>query len=193
VTSVAVYAALTVWFVVMAAVAATLMVRHTVPMPAIADGADVAIAIETLRGPEERGRWMVVHVLYEECRCSIRIAEHLQEVGPASDVGEHVLLVGEDEALRAALGARGFDARGVTAEQLSSEFHVLSAPILIIADGEGTVRYAGGYTRRKQGPAPMDREILANLRAGQSGPPLPAYGCAVSARLQRQLNPLAIP
>ena len=58
---------------------------------------------------------------------------------------------------------------------------------------DGTVRYVGGYTDRKQGLDAKDLAIVADTRAGQDVAPLPIFGCAVSARLRAALNPLGMP
>ena len=61
-----------------------------------------------------------------------------------------------------------------------------------MVDPAGVVRYAGGYTARKQGLELRDRQILGDLMASGTTPLLPLYGCAVSKRLQAILDPIGI-
>jgi hypothetical protein len=65
--------------------------------------------------------------------------------------------------------------------------------MLIALDPEGRIRYAGGYTERKQGPVIDDTRILSEVRLEAAPPSLPLFGCAVSDRLRRQLSLLPVP
>ena len=67
---------------------------------------------------------------------------------------------------------------------------VEAAPILIVIDPSGVVRYAGGYTERKQGPVVADIRILRATERGDAPVALPIFGCAVSERLRGELSTL---
>jgi hypothetical protein len=136
---------------------------------------------------------MVVHVLYAQCACSQRIADHVLGGGRPADVAERVLLIGRDAALEARFAAAGLPVSLVTEDEAATEFHVVAAPAFVVVAPDGGVRYVGGYTERKQGPDPRDLAILAAARAGRPFAPLPIFGCAVSARLRSSLNPLGLP
>jgi hypothetical protein len=177
----------------MAGVAASLLARHVIPLPVPEPSADLSRSVAPLRRPVDEGKWMAVHVLYTECRCSRLIAEHLRHDPRPEDLGEHVLLVGEDRDLAAALRRRGLAVRTLEPQRLSDEYGIDAAPLLIVVAPDGVVRYAGGYTARKQGPAPRDLEIIARLRGGARNAALPVYGCATSRQLRRDLNPLDLP
>jgi hypothetical protein len=184
---------LTAWFVVMLAIGATLLARHVVALPRpVADEA-LGRAMASLRMPEDAKRWMAVHVLYAECRCSQRIAEHLLSSSRPSDVSERVLLVGRDPDLEGRFAARGLRVVLTDATEVGSRYHVAAVPLLVVVAPDDTVRYAGGYTPRKQGPDPQDLQLVADARAGRSPATLPVFGCAVSARLKSSLNPLGLP
>jgi hypothetical protein len=150
-------------------------------------------AMGTLRTPDEAGQWMVVHVLYAECRCSTRMAEHLIALPRLPGVTEEVIFVGHAPDLEARLSARAYRVISVTPAELEQRFHIVAAPSFVVTAPDGSVRYAGGYTTRKQAPDPRDRDILAALRMGRQVEPLPVLGCAVSEKLQADLNPLRIP
>ena len=177
---------------------ATLSAAHlyALPKPAISDPA-LEAALVGLRGRADRDRWLAVHVLYAQCRCSARIVEHLAASRrPARGrVGETLLLVGDASDLRASVDritARGIRVLATTAEQLRDRFHVEAAPLLLVVSPGGQVRYSGGYSDRKQSLALRDRDIIEELTAGGSAPELPLLGCAVSEQLQRLLDPLAL-
>jgi hypothetical protein len=125
-----------------------------------------------------------VHVLYSDCRCSQRVAEHLATTERPQGWSEIVLWIGDD-APPAGLAQR-FDLRRATAAELAS-YGVESAPSMILADPAGNIRYAGGYTDRKQGPVIEDLRILTAVRRSEDVSNLPLFGCAVSARLKSDL------
>ncbi len=186
-------AALALWFAAMLAIGVSLLVRHSVALPRPTADAELARSMSALRSPLDVDRWMVVHVLYGECRCSQRIAEHLLSSPRPVDVVEYVLLVGADAALEARLTVRGFRTTVVASSELAERYHVVAAPLLVVIAPSGGIRYAGGYTTRKQGPDPQDLSLVATARDERWTDALPVFGCAVSEKLQRELNPLGLP
>jgi hypothetical protein len=179
------------WFVAMLAIGVDLLVRHAVALPRPAADARLAASLAPLRSPEHGG-WMAVHVLYQRCRCSVKIAEHLLATERPADLDEHVLLVGEGGALGARLAASGFAVHALGEEELASKYGVESVPLLVLVAPDGSVRYAGGYTSRKQGLEARDLAIIADAKAGRDTAAIPIFGCAVSERLRAALDPLRI-
>jgi hypothetical protein len=177
------------WFAGMIFAGAGLLARHVVALPTPAADARLGSSLQALRLPAEQGRWLAVHVLYADCRCSQRIKDHLLSRSRPSDFAEIVLWVGG--AIPADLAAR-FDVRRVAARDLAS-YGIEAAPLLVALDPEGHVRYAGGYTTRKQGPKIEDRELLEASRSATRPEALPLFGCAVSDRLKRELSNLPAP
>jgi|HubBroStandDraft_5_1064220.scaffolds.fasta_scaffold309941_2 hypothetical protein len=184
---------LSFWFVAMVAVCATLLGRHLLALPRPDNDAALARAMSSLRGPSGAGSWMTVHVLYAGCGCSKKIADHVFSGGRPRDVTERVLLIGRDAELEARFASVGMPVILATEDEASATFHIVAAPTLVVVAPDDTVRYAGGYTERKQGPDPRDLAILAAVRAGHFVAPLPIFGCAVSARLRSTINPLGLP
>jgi hypothetical protein len=187
-------AALAGWFIVVGLVSASLLARHVVPLPRPVqlEVLRAALAAHRPAGAVAPGALGVVHVLYAECRCSRLVAEHLASKPRPPGVTEHVVLVGRDDGLVRALASRGFSTEVISVEQLAA-WGIEAAPILVVLAPSGEVRYAGGYTAHKQALFPRDREIVASLRAGTDVAPLPIFGCAVSAELERTINPLGLP
>lgn len=185
--------ALLLWVAGSTAVGVVLLARHAVALPA-PNAADPALAkaVRSARTPSHAG-WAMLHVLYAKCRCSQGIVDHLTSSTRPPDLEETVLLVGDDGTLTSRLEAHGLRVRAVTPLQLRDELHVESAPLLVISDVEGTVRYAGGYTVTRQGADIRDLAIFAELLAQRTPTTLPMSGCAVSDELKALLNPTRMP
>ena len=81
-------------------------------------------------------------------------------------VDEVVLLVGDAPAHRARVSARGFRVLAVTDEELLRRWRMEAAPLLVVTDGDGVVRYAGGY-RRAKASRPEDPEVIRALLVQQ--------------------------
>ncbi len=182
-----------IWFVAMLAIGATLLGRHLIALPRPVKDAALAQAMETMRGPDDAGLWMAVHVLYAECQCSQRIAEHLLASRRPREVAERVLLIGHDPHHAARSAAAGLMVVRTDETEAAVRYHVAAAPVFVVVAPDGAVRNVGGSTERKQGPDPRDVEILAETRADREVAPLPIFGCAVSARLRADINPLGLP
>ncbi len=167
-----------------------MLARHVLALPV--PSRSLAYAVSTLeQRPDERGRWVALHVLSGTCGCSARALDHLLSSERPPEVLEKILWVGPASPLLEAARQRGFRVTYVTADQLATTYHVEAVPLLVVVDPAGVVRYAGGYASRKQGPAPRDLEILASVRAKREVVALPLFGCAASRTLQRALDPLA--
>jgi hypothetical protein len=179
-------ATVSAWFAVMVVIGASLLAKHVVAMPR-PQAALLVPALAMLRTPKQHDQWLAVHVLYSDCRCSQRVAEHLAATERPKGWSEIVLWVGDD-APPSGL-ADHFDLRHTTAAQLAS-YGVEAAPSMILADPVGNIRYSGGYTDRQQGPVIEDQRILRAVRNSEAVSNLPLFGCAVSSRLKADLATL---
>jgi hypothetical protein len=169
------------------------MVGHwySLPRPERADPA-VEQAMNSLRAPGEEQRWMAVHVLYSECRCSQTMLDHLSSGGRPRDVVEKIVLVGGSEEQARGARAAGFAVHIVGKEELERRFHVVSAPLLAVVAPDGSIRYLGGYTERKQGLDIRDAAIIDEAKERGEPRALPLFGCAVSEELRALLDPLGL-
>ncbi|MEO7328426.1 MAG: hypothetical protein ABI193_07610, partial [Minicystis sp.] len=149
------------WSALLVVALSTLMAGHWATLPG-ADKADPVIQreIDALRAPGEEKRWLMVHVLYGECRCSQRLMDHLVERERPAGLVEKVILVGAEGEQADRLRAKGYAVQVVTRRGLSDRFHLGAAPLLLIAAPDGSLRYQGGYGDRKQGPDIADLTIL---------------------------------
>jgi hypothetical protein len=168
-----------------------LMASHllALPRPATRDPR-LAAALGALRG--KQGNWLAVHALYAECRCSQRLVAHLASRPQLAGVTEVVLMAGSDGRLAARLRGAGYRVEVIEPVELQRSYHITAAPLLAVLDASLQVRYLGGYTRTKQGPAPQDAEIVGSLMREQHVSELPLLGCAVSEQLKAMLDPLGI-
>ena len=183
---------LALWFPAVLVMGATLMVGHwyTLPRPPTQSPA-VATAVSNAR-PAAADGWVAFHFLLGSCPCSQRVFDHLLTSDRPTAVYERVFLVGRDPSFEAAASRHGLEVEVLHPAELQTRFHLESAPLMLVADPEGVVRYLGGYTARKQGPDIRDLAIIDGLLAQRAVQELPLFGCAVSQRLQELLDPLGI-
>ena len=167
----------------MLALGSGLLAKHVVAFPE-PRAAELTLGIAKLRATREEQRWLTVHVLYSDCRCSRRIADHLVASERPADWSELVLWIGEDSPPKE-MEAR-FDVRRLGSSDLA-RLGIEAAPSLVVVDPAGQVRYVGGYTDRKQGPVAQDVRIMNAVRQSQVVASLPLFGCAVSDRLKNDL------
>jgi hypothetical protein len=115
---------------------------------------------------------------------------HLVARRPFPGAEEAVLFVGVDAVKQESARRAGFTFTTVSAQELAIRFGLEAAPVLVVFDSAGRLRYAGGYYAHPATITPLDERIYAQLAAGANVEPLPVFGCAVSSRLQISLNPL---
>jgi len=181
------------WIVCCLVAGAYMLGAHllTLPKP---DAGDLQRSAVMGRLPSQRGRWLAVHVLDQDCKCSQRVLDHLLAGPRPLAVAERVVLIASAVAPEriAAITAAGFDLDIVTPDQLFARYHLEAAPLLVVADPANTVRYIGGYGPRKQAADLRDVAMIEALERGERVAPLPTFGCAVSRGLRTAVDPLGI-
>ena len=179
-----------VWIVVVSLALGSLGVSHLAALPKPDDEARVARAALALR--RDPSRDFVVHVIYAGCSCTARLFAHLVERKPFPGAAELILFVGDDNTKREAAERAGYSFRSVTSDELASEFGLEVAPVMLAFDTTGALRYVGGYFDKPAARSALDGQIRQRILDGASPDPLPVFGCAVSTRLQRKVDPLGV-
>jgi hypothetical protein len=178
------------WIVVAMVGLAALSLQHMASLPEPDDEALLSRTMLALRrGSSEN---FLVHVIYAECSCSRALFAHLVARHPFPGAEEAVLFVGADPKKQESAKRAGFTFTPVSAQELTFRFGLEAAPILIVFDAAGRLTYAGGYYAHPATITPLDEKIYAQVSAGAKVEPLPVFGCAVSSRLQKTLNPLGV-
>jgi hypothetical protein len=191
------FGGLIAWVSVCLLLGTYLLASHLLTLPAPAPS-DLVLhhEIAARRRADQRDRWLVLHVVLDECKCSQRVLDHLLADGRPPGVAERIVLVSEHgtaaTASVAAIAAHGFELDVVTPEQLVAEYHIEVAPLLVVVDPYDTVRYVGGYTPRKQAADVRDLAVIAAVQRGEAVEPLPTFGCAIGRALSSKLDPLGI-
>ena len=160
-------------------------------MPSAQD-VELQAAVSALR--ERDGAWMSVHVLYSACRCSNQVLDHLFSADRARPEGvdERVLLVGANAEIEARAARAGLPLSVLEPRELEAQFGITSAPLLLLVSPSDELRYAGGYSDRKQSLDIQYLQILDEARGVHSPRVRPLFGCGVSRELQAALDPLGL-
>ena len=137
------------------------------------------------------GEWRALHILADDCDCSKSVADRLASRGRLPNWREDVIVIGRDPVDDTSLTTTGFTVQHLTADD-AARAGFQGAPWLVLRDPAGRVVYSGGYTAARPAPGQPTQEtkIMQSVRGGQTVNPLPAFGCATSQNLRRQLDPL---
>jgi hypothetical protein len=173
------------WLGLMLMLGASLLARHVVALPVSLAGDRLSASVRAMREPGTNSRWLAIHVLYSECRCSQRVVAHLLSSPRPLGWSEQVVWIGTG-APDTELAPRYKVRRVSTAD--AARLGIDSAPLLVIISPSDEIRYAGGYAGRKQGPTFDDLRIFAEAQRGQAVVSRPIFGCAVSERLRQKFS-----
>ena len=183
------------WVLVCVVGGAYLLSAHllTLPTPELTDLGPQRSAVAQRRSSQQ-GQWLAVHILDQECKCSLRVLDHLLDKPRPRGVVERIVLIASEVSRDriSEIQAHGFDLDIVTPDQLADRYRVQAAPLLVVIDPADAVRYVGGYTPRKQADDVRDVAVLDALRRGEPVEPLPTFGCAVGRSLRGRIDPLGI-
>jgi hypothetical protein len=177
--------ALVIWVLATLIPGGYLMASHVIALP-VPPANGLERALGGMRKPVERDRPLAVHVLLGTCGCSAQVLERLIARGPRADVVERVLMVeaSANEPLLVSARARGFSVEALDAQELALRYAIESAPMLMVLSPQGRLSYAGGYGR--------NLDVLDRVVRGETVAALPVFGCAVSNRLKKTLDPLGL-
>lgn len=183
-------AVLVVWAVAVLIGIGSLGLGHMVAMPT-PDGT-TKLAQAALRLRRDSAKPLYVHVIAAGCSCTDRLFAHLIARGPFPGVDEIIVFVGDSGAKQRSADSAGFPFRTISAADLTGQFGLEAAPVLIALDAAGRLQYAGGYYDHPATISPRDGSVHAQLASGGAPTPLPVFGCAVSAGLKRSIDPLGV-
>jgi len=179
---------LAAWAIVLIIGIASLSVRHLAALPKPTNNPFLIRAI--LKYRRNPATAFLVHVIDAQCSCSSGLLTHLLTRRPFANQEELILFVGTDQAKQQLIRKSNFEYQSVSSSQLVDRFGLEAAPILLIFDRDGKLRYAGGYYDRPAAVDPLDVTIYKALSAGAPVEGLPVFGCAISPRLQKAISPL---
>jgi hypothetical protein len=139
------------------------------------------------------GQWTLTHVVSESCKCSAKVVEYLLTRGPEKDANEEILVIGHPPQITE-LHQRGFKTRALDPDDLKEDISKLGVPFLLITTPKGDTVYAGGYSEKsvQDGSPIRDLEILRSLQGSGNVANFPIFGCAVSRKLQKIVDPFSM-
>ena len=189
--------AIPLWVVTLTLVCSSLMVGHWISLPTPAVGSQLERGTHYAHESKadwtlEDGRLRVSHFLFADCPCSRKVLDYLVHRPPLAAVDERIVLIALPNQPLVEVATGSFAVELESPETLMAKYGVESAPLMIVDDAQGIIRYAGGYTSRKQGLDYQDQTIVRQLLSGAEVDPLPLYGCAVSQRLKQMVDPFGL-
>lgn len=138
--------------------------------------------------------WRLIHVLSEDCPCSLSVLDYLLERGSSPLYSEEVVLIDANEESLASLRAAGFEASSAGSELLCSNFGSEGVPFFQVVEGSAKPAYSGAYfdSAFRGTSGFLDLKTAARLSDGGFVFSRPVYGCATSDRLKAVLDPFGL-
>ena len=184
------YIALVIWFALSLVGLASLSVNHIFAMPIPKDEVKVTRSIWTLRKGQEP--YFVVHVIYQNCSCTESLFAHLLQRGRFPKSEELILFVGENDGKKKKALEKGFRFLQSDATHLEVKYGLESAPVLLVFDGRGQMRYIGGYYNHPSAIFPLDVKVFEQVNHQKAPKTLPIFGCAVRRGVQKSMDPFGL-
>lgn len=180
-----------VWATLVAAVITFQMASHVLSMPL---PKNVNRFIEQIMGSRhpDPGKWTLVHVIYDHCSCTGSLLKHWVDRGPSKNAREVIMVVGDHIPYEKELEKAGFIIDKMERDPFVERFGIEAAPLLTVLDSHGNLKYMGGYFRSSATKIPLDEEIIRRTYLGETIEPLPLYGCALSRRLRKYIDPFGL-
>jgi len=180
---------LILWIPLISIVISFQMVNHIVSMPLPDDYRKIQDRMPRLR--QSKG-WLMVHVIYKNCSCTNALTTSLIDRKVTPNLEEWVIYAGSDRKIQEQFEAAGFLFQAETKVSIDERYGIEAAPMLLIFSPENGLAYGGGYFERPSVFHSMDQALLRRIKEGEAVDALPLYGCAVSPRLQKLIDPLGI-
>lgn len=181
-----------IWIVVITVVMSLQMASHLVSMP-IPENIDNFLNKIKKSYYKDDGRAVIVHAIYEKCSCTNSLLKHLVERGLQPLSQEVIFVIGSEAPYESELVAKGFSVFKMKQDEFVNEFGIEAAPLLTLINNKGELKYMGGYFKTSEARVSTDQEIIQKALIEDKPPePLPLYGCAVSDRLQKYIDPFQL-
>lgn len=137
------------------------------------------------------GQLAVYHILGSQCKCSKKIAAYLAESKRPSSAKEIIVSVDGHLGNEATLVEKGFIVQQISAVELKEQFNLDSAPVMLVNNRWGKLKYTGGYKKWDDSEY-RDLEILNRLNLDEDVAAYPVFGCALSSSLKNSIDPFKI-
>lgn len=136
--------------------------------------------------------WGVYHFLAGECGCSSYVVDYLVKRGPSDQAYEEIRIFDDIHNFTEKLSLAGFTVKNVLRESFQEKDLPTGMPLLVITNPKDKVVYEGGYSNRMIGVTTQFQDLfkLAELKKDERTKTLPAYGCYISKKYQRLLDPI---
>lgn len=180
---------LVLWVIVVVTVITFQMASHLLAMPL---PKEVEKVRESLLSYQNNKEWLYVHIIYDKCSCTNLLIEHLVERKKMKEATEVIMLIGGSSSYEDQLIKSGFKFVTMKKETVEKEFGIEAAPILAVINGNGELKYLGGYFKTSAAKYPKDIEIISHINKGSEVEALPLYGCAISDVLKSYIDPLGV-
>lgn len=152
----------------------------------------IPVAKSSVRPDRLDGGLTLTHFLSPECKCSHLLRDHFISRGPSSHKEKIYIIKTSDESLNRKI-SQPLEKAGFKTE-LISEDKVSGVPLLVIQNTKGESLYTGGYTDGPIRPDSiiLDIQIANDLKNRKNTTAYNAFGCAVSSKLKKYIDPLGV-
>lgn len=143
---------------------------------------------------ETLSQWRLIHLLGGECKCSEYITDYLVSRKPQANVLEKIVIFDDLKMFAPRLKRAGYEVEVQDYSQMKIEDAPVGIPLLLVVSPAGRVVYEGGYSDQMINPTTefQDLNKLKDATNNREVASLPAYGCAISKKYKKWLDPMGL-
>lgn len=175
-----------VWFAIVSVPISILMAQHNLPF-----SIDVKTPSQIIKTLSDKDHLSVTHILSAKCKCSKRVGRHLEETLRPEFLQETIVIVDGTLPNETELSKKGFKLSHISVADLKTQFNLEAAPVLLVSDSSGELKYSGGYKNIDEMDH-RDLEIVSEVKGGSKVVALPVLGCALSPALKTAMDPFKL-
>lgn len=175
-----------VWFAVVSVPISILMAQHNLPF-----SIDVKTPTQILKTLSNKDHILVTHILSAKCKCSKRVGRYLETTVRPAFLQESIVVVEGSLPNEAELLKKGYKLSHVAVADLKMQFNLEAAPVLLVSDSSGELKYSGGYKNIDEIDH-RDLEIIGQIKAGDKVAAFPVLGCALTPALKTAMDPFSL-